>query len=234
MHDLDPPDPLLAGAVVRNFARFLDLAEIRLAARHCKHDCRKVIASLESMNSHVELAPGHHVQSEVLANAFRVRDKLRTGQPLTGTEIGTLFAWSRIFDSARSDQRYGGVEGVDSYDVHLALIASTSEPNAGFGSWRSLIDRIWRRAPHYPRVWGLLQYLLPHKARRDTFQPSYDELLADYYLTMRTYRSKPARGWLRFCFGFRTVLMLVECYRVLGLDRAARLLPNPLRRWWLS
>jgi hypothetical protein len=109
-------------------------------------------------------------------------------------------------------------------DKQLALRRSSS----------SRLTHLWRSIPSYPRVWRLLQYLLSHKARRETFQPSYDELLADYYTAMREYRSRSARAWLRFCFAARTVVMLLECYRVSGIAKILRLVPVPLRRWWIG
>jgi hypothetical protein len=30
---------------------------------------------------------------------------------------------------------------------------------------------------------------------------------------------RDARIWLLFCFGFRTVLMLLDCYRAMGVDK---------------
>jgi hypothetical protein len=128
-----------------------------------------------------------------------------------------------------------------STSVHFSAGPDPDDPGGGEFSYcissvraTSLANRAqsaWHQAPDYPRIWGLLQYLLPHKARRDVFHPAHEELRADYYVAMRTYRSKGARACLRFCFGFRTVLMLVECYRVVSLDR---LVPPRLRRWLMG
>jgi hypothetical protein len=88
-----------------------------------------------------------------------------------------------------------------------------------------------------PRFWRLFSYLLPRKTRDRVFEPNYQELLEDY-LTRGKYRTKWAKRWLAFCFTFRTILMVLGCFRAMLADKAiallARLVPEPLKRWWLS
>ena len=86
-------------------------------------------------------------------------------------------------------------------------------------------------------VWKNFSYLLPRKTRERVFEPAYQDLFADHLETRRK-RGKWFRRWLTFCFVFRTVLMVGDCFRALLADRGLRfltsLLPEPLKRWWVS
>jgi len=90
--------------------------------------------------------------------------------------------------------------------------------------------------PSYPRLWSLLQYLLPKTIRVRLFTPAHEDLKADYYTAYRQFRSKRARRWLRFCFALRTIILILGCLWTWGLDKLLKwlttLLPAPLRQWW--
>lgn len=93
------------------------------------------------------------------------------------------------------------------------------------------------RAPGFPRFWELLGYVLPKKTRERVFTPTYQELLEDYVSVRRKYRTKWARRWLNFCFTFRTLLMIGDCFRAMMADKAfqllLRLVPEPIKKWWV-
>jgi hypothetical protein len=86
-------------------------------------------------------------------------------------------------------------------------------------------------------LWEFFPYLLPHRVRERVFEPAHQEMLEDYLLTKRI-RGRWARRWLSFCFTFRTALMVFDCLRAMAADRGIRLLlrlvPNPVKRWWIS
>ncbi len=74
-------------------------------------------------------------------------------------------------------------------------------------------------SPGFPRFWSLFGYLLPRETRVRVFDPRQQELLEDYTLARRSYRTIWARRWLVFCFTFRTALMVLECFRAMAVDK---------------
>ncbi len=86
------------------------------------------------------------------------------------------------------------------------------------------------------RLWKLFSFILSRRTRERVFEPAYQDMLADH-LESKKYRTKWARRWLTFCFALRTVLMVGDCLRAVAADKAlialARMIPEPLRRWWL-
>jgi len=96
--------------------------------------------------------------------------------------------------------------------------------------WTSSVITGW------PRIWDLLGYCLPKKTRTTVYDPITQELLEDYLTTRQKYRSKPARCWLNFCFLLRTVLLMIDCWRVLLADKTiqmlAKIVPAMIKQWW--
>lgn len=90
--------------------------------------------------------------------------------------------------------------------------------------------------PGWPRFWQLFGFCLPKKTREIVYEPGRNELLEDYQLTRRQYRTKWARRWLAFCFTFRTVLLIADCWRVLLGQGAMKVLlgfvPHSVRQWF--
>jgi len=88
-----------------------------------------------------------------------------------------------------------------------------------------------------PRFWNLFGYVFSHRIKSRIFEPALNEMIEDYLLARKDCRTQWARRWLNFCFNFRMVLTVLECFRVVIADRAfrslARLLPEPIRRWWM-
>lgn len=88
--------------------------------------------------------------------------------------------------------------------------------------------------PGWPRFWDLFRYLLPKKTQESLYDPAHAELLEDY-LTSKRYRSKWAKRWINFCFSFRTILLILDCWRVLLIEKSTGFLllflPSELREW---
>lgn len=88
--------------------------------------------------------------------------------------------------------------------------------------------------PGWPRFWDLFRYLLPQKTQENVYEPAHAELLEDY-LTSKRYRSKWAKRWINFCFAFRTILLIFDCWRVLLTEKSTGLLllflPSEIRDW---
>ena len=89
----------------------------------------------------------------------------------------------------------------------------------------------------FPRIWLLFSFALTKQARERVFEPACNDMLEQYMLSRR-YRTRLARAWLTFAFTVRTMLMVLDCLRAMAGDRAvhwlARVVPNPVKRWWLS
>jgi len=67
----------------------------------------------------------------------------------------------------------------------------------------------------FPRLWELFGYLLRRKTRVRIFQPAFHDLLADYFETRaKRFQTPVAKWWLNFCFTFRTIGLVIECFRV--------------------
>jgi len=88
-----------------------------------------------------------------------------------------------------------------------------------------------------PRFWKIFGYVFSHRIRSRIFEPALNEMIEDYLLARQDYRTQWARRWLNFCFTFRMVLAVLECFRAVIADSAfrslARLLLDALRRWWM-
>jgi hypothetical protein len=98
-----------------------------------------------------------------------------------------------------------------------------------------LVANVQRSGP--PRFWKLFSYVFSHRIRSRIFEPALNEMIEDYLLARQDYRTQWARRWLNFCFTFRMMLTVLECFRAVIADSAfrslARLLPDTLRRWWM-
>ena len=90
--------------------------------------------------------------------------------------------------------------------------------------------------PGFPRVWALLGFLLGRRDRERIYEPAHNELLEDYVVAKRSYRTPWARRWLTFCFTLRTVLLLAACVRALLGGKVCTFLmtflPARLKEWW--
>ena len=90
----------------------------------------------------------------------------------------------------------------------------------------------------FPRIWELFAFVLPKKFRERVYEPAHQELLEDYLLVRQKYRTKGARRWLAFCFCWRTFWLVVQCFQAVFADKALRglatLIPEQIKRWWLS
>lgn len=78
--------------------------------------------------------------------------------------------------------------------------------------------------PDFPRFWGLLAFLLPASVRRQSFDPSLEELKGDFLVARRRYRTKRAGAWLTFCFTIRTAILVIQSLRAWIGDRGMKLL----------
>lgn len=76
-------------------------------------------------------------------------------------------------------------------------------------------------------VWMFFSRFLPDKTRRDCFEPTYGDLLEQYAIARRFF-SISKQYWLGFVFTVRTILIVIDCYRLYLVD----LLTRPSRNWW--
>ena len=94
--------------------------------------------------------------------------------------------------------------------ISRRLAQATSKPVRSFVSFR--ID--------FPRMWKLFSFILGERTRARVFEPAHEDMLEQYYLAKRSYRTKFARFWLAIAFTVRTLVMVVECARTSAVDRA--------------
>ena len=64
------------------------------------------------------------------------------------------------------------------------------------------------------RLWLLASRILPLQARKENFEPSFEDLKRDYRLDLRTFKSKWERRWLMFCFHVNAARLIAESLRV--------------------
>jgi len=92
--------------------------------------------------------------------------------------------------------------------------------------------RLWK---DLPRLWELFSLILPAQVHREAFYPAYQNMLEKYVLA-RKFRGKWARRWIAFCFTVLSLLMVLDCLRVMlqsGVGKILlKLLPDDLRSWW--
>src|SRR5206468_1201 len=74
----------------------------------------------------------------------------------------------------------------------------------------------------FPRFWSLFAFLLPREVRERVYEPAHQELLEEYTLSRRLYRTKWARRWLTFCFTVRTAMLWTESLRVMACSKGAK------------
>jgi hypothetical protein len=67
--------------------------------------------------------------------------------------------------------------------------------------------------------WRSFSYALPHKTRKEAFEPHFNELFEDYCELRHQRHSRGARAWLNLWFTVRTAFMVFDCFRVMLGDR---------------
>lgn len=88
-------------------------------------------------------------------------------------------------------------------------------------------------APTICDVLRYFSYMLPRQLRKRVFAPAFSDLEADFF-SARSLGGRGVRRWLAFAFTFQALLLILDCVRALILEKLAWMLPEPLRRWWLS
>lgn len=157
-----------------------------------------------------------------------------------------LFSDRRIEEwvEQRVDQRNGQVS--DSEMLQFVLEASVlfaprlSDAPALAEKVARNVARRRKRKLHiirrFPAWWELFRYVLPKNVETQVFDPTYNDLLADYLSASHHFKHGGRRKWLTFCFGFRTIVMFLECLRVFVTDRTighlTRLGPHFLKSAW--
>ena len=100
---------------------------------------------------------------------------------------------------------------------------------AAFGSWFNRF-RERRRSPRFvKRRLELLGYLLPHKSRKEIWEPSVEELICDWVKARRSYRDPWERWWIDTCFYLRGLVLVADCMRVASTGGAAKMVSRVLQ-----
>jgi hypothetical protein len=145
------------------------------------------------------------------------------------------FIWSASI-TVLSVLLFGTKSWVDAY--HYAFAGASLGNFAffiGFTIWDDFLSQTG--PPGFPRAWNLLAFVLQKRIRARVYEPAHQELLEDYLLARRKYRTPWACRWLTFCFTWRTFWLVVQCFQAVFADKAmaavGKLVPEPVKRWWL-
>jgi len=99
-------------------------------------------------------------------------------------------------------------------------------------------DRANRRARPigvtFNRIWFLGGFLFSAKMRREIYEPVIEELKEDLWIAKAKCKKPIARSWVRLCFAFRTLLVILACGRVACGRSLGRYVPALIRFWWSS
>jgi hypothetical protein len=86
----------------------------------------------------------------------------------------------------------------------------------------------------FNRIWFLGGFLFSAKMRREIYEPVIEELKEDLWIAKAKCKTRTARGWVRLCFGLRTLSVLLACGRVACGRSFGRFVPRLIRFWWSS
>jgi hypothetical protein len=140
-------------------------------------------------------------------------------------EAGTTRVRIAVQDKAAVDVPYSEVE---SYIHHPGLLPFSENrikiiplpDNAALPESFSLVE--------------LFSFVLPPKARREIFEPAYNDMKGDFLKALRRFNGRGQRRWLMFWFVVHTSFMIVNCFWVMCGTKVKRvllaLLPEGFRR----
>lgn len=77
---------------------------------------------------------------------------------------------------------------------------------------------------NYPLYWEIFGLCLPHKTRKEAFEPSYHEALVLHIKARQKFKSKKMRRILAVCFAFQTVWLVLGSFAELLKEKSVRLL----------
>lgn len=60
----------------------------------------------------------------------------------------------------------------------------------------------------FPRFWSLFPIILPRSVRIRVYDPAHQELLEDYLLDRKRFRTKRAKRWVTFSYTLKTAVMV--------------------------
>lgn len=176
-----------------------------------------------------DLAPAERLHAFVFSVVWmdavrlvlKLRNKVRLCRIPSGTLMETYRAWI-----CRARQ-YGAAH------VHSSVLSAKSNAD-----WYP--DNHAGAESDFPRFWRLFGYLMSWKTRDTIYTPLIAELQLDFEEVQADYVSPVTRRWLKFCFGLRTILVIVRCLdysiRDGALQFIARLFPpawrEQLRLWF--
>lgn len=151
-------------------------------------------------------------------------------------QLGDLSSVKEVCDATKELEESRDV--IAKFVVTLVGLKRTLEEQRPSNEWHFSGFSKCFKTRTVTRNLDLLGYALPRKLRTRVYEPTCEELKEEYALCRRKYRTKWARRWLSCCFGFRTLLLIAGCYRALVTDTALqvllKLVPEPIKRWWLS
>jgi len=83
----------------------------------------------------------------------------------------------------------------------------------------------------FPKLWELFRYLLPKRVQDAVWEPTFWELMEDYYSIVDRLEGRKWRTrWIVACFTLRTILMYVQCLRAFAADATVGMLWRTVSR----
>ena len=95
---------------------------------------------------------------------------------------------------------------------HVWVVLAERQRNVVHDSRSSALE--W-----FPWLWESLRYLLPKRVQVAVWEPTFWELMEDYYSIVDRLEGRKWRTrWIVACFTLRTILMYVQCLRAFAAD----------------
>ena len=179
------------------------------------------------MSDQLELTP-----LEVIQRAEETLAHLTAFKEEWGVDLGKLDSLRRALEEARSlpPHRKEDLAEVSAVIINLRWLLLHDVPT---GHREPLSQQ---QTPWLGR-WGFLAYLLSRKARREVFEPAWQELLEDYVVACGEYPTQWQRRSIKGIFAWRAVCLGWQCVRAVVGDRLIQFLERlapQLVRWWLT
>jgi hypothetical protein len=216
-----------------------------------------LFALIFALTTHGEQLPGtsHILQSHAL---FSTNDSKTMRQQILAHALETLRSITEPPSSPELErQRAEAYASLEKLKAVLASMPQKQKENTrlyvicasgilgclAFGAYifkRKCVTRRNRRASRtrqpvfsrylnsMPLCWELLGFLMSGKVRTELFEPSIEELKADWLRAKAKFDAPRFRYWITFCFTFRTLMLVVNCWLAAGGDRLARILIEPI------
>ena len=96
----------------------------------------------------------------------------------------------------------------------IGLVSFAFLARAFLGPLPGMLFLPFGRSKSYLPSWKLVSRILPLQARKESFEPSFEDLKREHLLDLRQFKGKWERRWLMFCFHANAARLIAESLRV--------------------